>query len=117
MTAAQAFTAAIRSVSSELGMRPHSRAELNQAAARIDRAGRRLHGLDWLRDREIGGCLSAAVSELHTAPGLAEGVRAEAVRRAVGHLDAALGYADEGMRPPEAAPSAERPTGEVSRGD
>ena len=63
--AEKSFVDSLNSVISELGTSPHSAIELTRTATRIDQLGRRLHGLDWRRGYEIGGCLTAAVSELN----------------------------------------------------
>lgn len=93
------FIEAIRDVSRELQPGPGSPARLNQAAARIDHLGRHLYGLGWVRDHEIGRCLTAAVSELDRARGLPEADRAESVRQAILQLEAALRNTEEGLRP------------------
>ncbi|HEX8271338.1 MAG TPA: hypothetical protein VF615_01730 [Longimicrobiaceae bacterium] len=93
------FAEAIRAIAGGLRGHAHSHVELNRASSGIDHLGRRLHGLGYARDREIAGCLSAALGELGAAHGLAEEERAAAVRRVAGHLDAALAHADEGGVP------------------
>jgi hypothetical protein len=93
------FADAIRAVSGELRLEPHIPVWLNHAAKRVDQLGRRVHGLGWVRDHEIGGCLTAAVGELCMARDQGESDRAESVRRAVLQLEAALAHADQGLRP------------------
>ena len=87
---------AIRTIASELREHAHSHTRLNRASSGIDHLGRRLHGLGCVRDREIAGCLTAALGELSASHDLAEVDRAEAVHRVIRHLDAALAHAEEG---------------------
>lgn len=93
------FADAILAASDELRLEPHSAAGLSRAAGRIDQLGRRLHGLGLLRDREVAGCLTAAVWELSLARDQAEGDRAESVRRAILQLEAARAHTGEGLDP------------------
>jgi hypothetical protein len=72
---------------------------VNGAASGIDHLGRRLHGLGCVRDREIADCFTAAVGELGACHPLPEDDRRPAVDAAVGHLDAALAHAGEGLLP------------------
>ena len=109
-----AFTAAIRALSGELETPPHSATELNRFADRLDQLGRRLHGLDWMREHEIGRRLTAAVWELNMARGLAGDASRDSVERAIVQLDAALTFADEGLRPRSQA-SHHLPTAEDTR--
>lgn len=98
------FIEAVRAVSGELRREPLSPVRLNQIAARIDQLGRRVHGLGWTRDHEIGGCLAAAVRELSQARELPEVERNASVRRAIRELDTALMHTDEGLSPQQQAP-------------
>lgn len=99
MDAQPSFPEAVRAIASGLREHPHSHVHLNRASSGIDHLGRQLHGLGYTRDREIAGCLTAALGELSAAHGLAEEDRAEAVRRVAGHLDDALAHAGEGGVP------------------
>ena len=111
------FSDALRTLADELRLEPLSPARLNRIAARVDRLGRRVHGLGWIRAHEIGGCLTAAVSELSRARERAESDRSEAVRLALRHLEDALSYADEGLQDAEAmAPPAALAGQEVVHG-
>ncbi|MFL5539262.1 MAG: hypothetical protein ACJ8J0_09725 [Longimicrobiaceae bacterium] len=76
-----------------------SHAYLNRAAARIDDLGRRLHGLGYVRAREIADCLTAALADLAASHALAEETRAEAAHRAIGRLEGALEHAAAGVLP------------------
>lgn len=105
------FGDAVRAVADELREGPYPPTRLNRAASRIDQLGRRLSALGWVRDREIGGCLSSAVQELSQARGLPEAECAASVRRAILQLEAALGHAAEGLVPIRAAPKAVAPDG------
>lgn len=93
------FTEAIRTIASGLREHGHSHTSLNRASSGIDHLGRRLHGIGYVRDREIAGCFTAALGELSASHGLAEEDRAEAVQRVVSHLDAALAHAEAGVGP------------------
>lgn len=110
------FGDAIRVLSDELRLEPHSPDRLNQVASRIDQLGRRLHGHGWVRDHEIGGCLTAAVSGLTEARDQPEGDRGASVRQVLLQLEAALVHTEEGLRPAEAAPVTEPSAPEVARG-
>lgn len=93
------FTEAIRTIARELREHAHSHTHLNRASSGIDHLGRQLHGLGYVRDREIADSFTAALAELSASHGLAEEDRAEAVQRVAGHLDAALGHAEAGVVP------------------
>ncbi|HEX2092771.1 MAG TPA: hypothetical protein VHG28_10230 [Longimicrobiaceae bacterium] len=93
------FTEAIRTIASGLRDHAHSHIYLNRASSGIDHLGRQLHGLGYVRDREIADCLTAALGELSASHGLAEEERAEAVHRVICHLDAALAHAEVGVIP------------------
>lgn len=97
--APSSFTDAVRAAADELRLEPLSPPLLNQIGARVDQLGRRVHGLGWTRDHEIGGCLTAAVSELSRAREQPEADRSETVRRALRQLERALTHMDEGLRP------------------
>lgn len=101
MSAEPSFPEAVRAIASGLREHAHSHSHthLNRASSGIDHLGRRLHGLGYVRDREIADCFTAALGELSAAHDLAEDERAEAVRRVAGHLDAALAHAGEGVVP------------------
>jgi hypothetical protein len=94
-----AFTGAIRSIIAGLREGRPTHARVNGAAAGIDHLGRRLHGLGCVRDREIAGCLTAAVGELGACHPLPEEDRGAAVDAAVRHLGATLVHAGEGLLP------------------
>lgn len=90
---------ALFTLAGEVRLEHHSPMGLNQLAARIDQLGRRLHGLGWTREHDMGGCLSAAVGELSRARGVPEMERTASVRDAVHQLEAALTHTREGLRP------------------
>ena len=94
------FTEAIRDIANGLREDAPSHPHLNRAAAGIDHQGRRLHGLGYVRGREIADRLTAALGELGAAHDLADEGRAEAVHRAVRELEAALDHAAAGVAPP-----------------
>ena len=108
------FTDEIRAVGTELRVGDLTPARLNHAGVRIDQLGRRVHGLGWVRDHEIGVCLTVAVRELIRARGLADLERAQAVRNSLDQLEIALALSDEGLRPPPEPPSWDSP-GEADR--
>lgn len=112
---ASSFADVIRAVSGELEEEPPSPVRLNRAAARIDQLGRRLHGLGWTRDHEIGGCLTAAVRELSRARDLPEVDRTESVRQAIRELETALTHTDAGRRPQQEKPGTELTVQEATR--
>jgi hypothetical protein len=93
------FTETIRVVAGELREDAHSHTQLNRAAARIDDLGRRLHGLGYVRSREIADCFTAALADLDASHALPEETRAEAVHRAIGRLEGALEHAAAGVLP------------------
>lgn len=99
MTAPPSFTEAIRGIVRDLqgGAPTHSR--LNGAAAGIDHLGRHLHGLGFVRDREIAGCFTAAFGALSASHALAEDARGASVGDAIRHLEAALLHAEAGLLP------------------
>lgn len=94
-----AFADSIRSIIGGLRGGVPSHARVNGAASGIDHLGRRLHGLGCVRDREIADCFTAAVGELGACHPLPEADRGAAVDAAVGHLEAALVHAQEGVVP------------------
>ena len=95
------FTEAIRAVAGGLREDAHSHTHLNRAATRIDHLGRQLHGIGYVRGREIADCFTAALGELSAAHTLTDEKRAEAVHQAVFQLEAALEHAGAGVLPPE----------------
>ncbi len=97
MTHPPPFADDIRALVAGLREGAPTHARVNGAAAGIDHLGRRLHGLGCVRDREIAGCFTAAVGELHACNPLPEEERGTAVDAAVRHLDAAAAYAEEGV--------------------
>jgi hypothetical protein len=100
------FTDTIRAIANELRDARPTHVVLNRASSGIDQLGRRLHGLGYVRSSEIAECFTAALADLDQSHALAEETRAEAVRRAIGRLEAALEHAAAGVLPdrPEAAP-------------
>jgi hypothetical protein len=94
------FTDEIRAIAGALRGDAHSHARLNLAESRIDQLGRRLHGLEYVRGREIAGCFTAALRELGESHALPDERRGRAVHQAVVHLEAALGHAAAGVLPP-----------------
>jgi hypothetical protein len=99
MDAPPAFSDRIREIANGLRENGRSHVHLNRAASGIDHLGRKLAGLGFVRDREIGGCFNEALRELDSSHGLADEKRDEAVDRAASHLDAALAHAEEGVLP------------------
>lgn len=97
------FTDAIREIARELGDPRPTHGKVNRASSRIDHWGRRLHGLGYLRAREIAAGLTAALAELDRAHALPDETRAEAARRAAGHLESAREHAAAGFLPQPAA--------------
>jgi hypothetical protein len=93
------FTEAIRAVVRGLRDDAHTHARINDAAAAIDNLGRHLHGVGFVRDREIAGCFTAAFGELSASHALAEDARGASVNGAVRHLEAALLHAQAGLLP------------------
>jgi hypothetical protein len=100
------FTERIRGIASALRDGGHTHVDLNRASSEIDQLGRRLHGLGYLRAREIAECFSAALADLDASHRVPEEMRGEAVRRAALRMDAALDHAAAGLvpDPPAAAP-------------
>lgn len=98
-----AFTDAIRAIVAGLREGRPTHARVNGAAVGIDHLGRRLHGLGCVRDREIAGCLTAAVGELGACHPLPEEDRGAAVDSAIRHLQAALVHSKDGVLPPAPA--------------
>ncbi|MFL5386842.1 MAG: hypothetical protein ACJ8GN_30485 [Longimicrobiaceae bacterium] len=99
MDGPSSFAEGIRAVAGGLREDAHSHTHLNRAASRIDDLGRRLHGLGYVRSREIADCFTAALADLDASHALPEETRAEAVRRAVGRLEGALEHAAAGVLP------------------
>jgi len=99
VTAPPPFADAIRGIVRELRSEPHTHVRVNNAAAGIDNLGRHLHGLGFVRDREIAGCFTAAFGELSASHALAEDARGAAVGGAIRHLEAALLHAEAGLLP------------------
>ena len=99
MTEPPSFTRALRIIASGLREGSHEHGALNRAASEIDQLGRRLHGLGYLRAREIADCFTAALAELDAAHRVPDPLRGEAVHRAAIRLDAAAGHAAAGVPP------------------
>ncbi len=95
----QPFAEGIRSIVRGLQEEDRSHNHLNRAAFAIDQMGRQLHGVGYVRDREIADCLTAAVGALAGSHELPEENRRAAVTEAIRHLDAALAHAGEGVTP------------------
>lgn len=93
------FADEIRRIANGLREDTRSHTQLNRAASGIDHLGRKLAGLGFVRDREIGGCFNEALRELSTSHGLPDATRGEAVRRAATLLDAAAAHSEEGVLP------------------
>lgn len=91
------FTDEIRAIASGLRDDAHTHSHLNRAESRIDHLGRQLHGIGYVRHREIADAFTAALRELAESHALPEETRAAAVNRAAAHLDAAVGAAAEGV--------------------
>ncbi|CAA9370008.1 MAG: hypothetical protein AVDCRST_MAG89-4512 [uncultured Gemmatimonadetes bacterium] len=96
---AQPFAEGIRSIVRGLQEEDRSHNHLNRAAFAIDQMGRLLHGVGYVRDREIADCLTAAVGELAGSHELPEENRRARVTEAIRHLDAALAHAGDGVTP------------------
>jgi len=93
------FTGAIREIADGLADARPTHVVLNRASSGIDQLGRRLHGLGYVRSREMADGFTAALAALDASRALPEEARAEAVRRAVGHLRGALEHAAAGVLP------------------
>ena len=99
MSEPPSFTGQIRSIVSELRAAGPTHSALNRASSGIDHLGRRLHGLGYVRAREIADCFTAALADLDACHALPEETRGEAVRRAIGRLEGALEHAAAGVLP------------------
>lgn len=99
MDAPSPFVEEIRAIVAGLRGDVRSHDRLNGAAWRIDHLGRQLHGLGFVRDREVADCFTSALGELGASHELPEEERAEAALRAARHLEAALAHAEEGVAP------------------
>lgn len=99
MTEPPSFTEALRGIAGALREHTPTHDRLNGAAVRIDQLGRRLHGLGFVRDREIADCFTAAVGELAEAHSFPEEERGKHVDRAAARIDAAALHAEEGLLP------------------
>lgn len=93
------FTEQIRGIARALRDGGHTHVALNRASSAIDHLGRRLHGLGYLRAREIAACFSAALADLDASHGVPEEMRGETVHRAVCRMDAAMEHAAAGVLP------------------
>ncbi len=93
------FSDEIREIAKGLREDATSHTQLNRAASGIDHLGRKLAGLGFVRDREIGGCLNEALRELDTSHGLQDEKRADALRRAATQLDDAVAHSEAGFAP------------------
>jgi hypothetical protein len=99
MDAPPSFSDQIREIASGLREDARSHTQLNRAASGIDHLGRKLAGLGFVRDSEIGGCFNEALRELETSHGLRDEKRADALQRAAAQLDAAAAHAEAGVAP------------------
>lgn len=99
MGEAASFTGAIREIADGLCHARPTHGVLNRASSAIDQLGRRLHGLGYLRSREIADCFTAALADLDASHALPEETRAAAVRRAIGCLEGAREHAAAGVLP------------------
>ena len=99
MSEPSSFTDEMRRVAGELRDGGHAHTAINRASSAIDHLGRRLHGIGYVRGREIADCFTAALAELETSHGVAEEKRQEVVDRAVDRLEAALDHAAAGTLP------------------
>ncbi|HET7229012.1 MAG TPA: hypothetical protein VFJ16_03385 [Longimicrobium sp.] len=99
MSEPSSFTGSITAIASELRGGGHTHTALNRASSKIDHLGRRLHGLGYIRGREIAECFTAALAELHASHALAEEMRGEMVGRAISRLEEAAVHASAGVLP------------------
>jgi hypothetical protein len=104
MTEPSSFTGAIADIARALRGGGDTHPALNRASSAIDHLGRRLHGLGYLRGREMADCFTAALLALDASHGVEGEQRREAVARAAGQLDASLDHAAAGILP-DSAPS------------
>lgn len=93
------FTDAIRHIASELRGGRDTHGAVNRASSAIDHLGRRLHGMGFVRGREIAECFTAALAELERSHALQEEERREPVTRAIDRLEAAVVHAGAGVSP------------------
>lgn len=93
------FADAIRHIASELRGGRHTHGAVNRASSAIDHLGRRLHGMGFVRGREIAECFTAALTELERSHALPEGDRRDPVDRAADRLEAAVVHAGAGVLP------------------
>ena len=93
------FSDEIRDIANGLRADGPSHTRLNRAASGIDHLGRKLHGIGYARDREIGGCFTEALRELSASHALPDAMREEAVLRAATYLEAAAAHSEEGVLP------------------
>jgi hypothetical protein len=96
MAIPSSFTNSVSEIARGLRDGPPSFFHLNRAAGQIDHLGRLLHGLSFIRDREIAACFTAAIHELHESIELPETARLETIERAVRQLETSLVYLDQG---------------------
>lgn len=93
------FTETLGGILQALRTDPPSFTHLNRASAAIDQLGRRLHGVGYVRDREIAASLTAAYEALSASQELPEDDRRAAMLEAITHLEAALAHTDAGLAP------------------
>jgi hypothetical protein len=96
MNAPHPFAASVAEIAQGLRDTPATFTSVNRAAALVDHLGRRLHGLGFVRHREIATCLMSAVVELQGSTGLPTSARNEAVARAIAQLEDALVFIGDG---------------------
>lgn len=90
----------IEAIARDLRADPYSHTFLNRAAAKIDQIGRRLHGLGYVRDREIAACLTEAYEQLSASQEVPQVERGVRVQRAIAQMEGALAHLREGGRAP-----------------
>ena len=99
MSEPSSFTGSITAIASGLRGGGYTHTALNRASSGIDHLGRRLHGLGYVRGREIAECFTAALAELNASHAVEEEMRGETVGRAIARLEAALDHASAGFLP------------------
>ncbi len=97
MVESPSFTDSIVHIMSGLREGSPSYTHLNHAVSQIDHLGRLLHGIGYVRDREIAACFTAAIGELQVSIELPEGARAATVQQASWQLETALAHTAEGV--------------------
>lgn len=93
------FTDAIRHIAGELRGGRTTNGTVNRESSATDHLGRRLHGMGFLRGREIAECFTAALAGLERSHALQEEEGREPVNRAADRLEAAVVHAEAGVSP------------------